>query len=73
MGTRVTFTIEVEREDDGRWLAEVLETPGVLVYGKTPVEAINAAKALCLRVIADRLSSGELEIEGLQFEACAAA
>ena len=49
------YTIEFEREDDGRWLAEVLELPGVLTYGKTPDEAIGHVKALALRVIADKI------------------
>jgi predicted RNase H-like HicB family nuclease len=49
------FTIEFEREDDGRWLAEITELPGVLAYGKNPDEAIAHAKALALRVVADQL------------------
>lgn len=53
------FTIEFEREDDGRWLAEVTELPGVLAYGKTPDEAIAHAKALALRVVADQLEHDE--------------
>jgi predicted RNase H-like HicB family nuclease len=51
--------IEVEREDDGRWLAEISELPGVLAYGETREEAIERAKALSLRVMADRLEHGE--------------
>lgn len=51
--------IEVEREDDGRWLAEISELPGVLAYGQTREEAIERAKALSLRVLADRLEHGE--------------
>jgi predicted RNase H-like HicB family nuclease len=51
--------VEVEREDDGRWLAEVVELPGVLAYGGTRDEAVDAAKALSLRVMADRLEHGE--------------
>jgi predicted RNase H-like HicB family nuclease len=51
--------LEVEREDDGRWMAEVLDLPGVLAYGATRDEAIDAAKALSLRVLADRLEHGE--------------
>jgi predicted RNase H-like HicB family nuclease len=51
--------IEVEREDDGRWLAEISELPGVLAYGQTREEAIERAKALSLRVMADRLEHGE--------------
>ena len=48
------LTIETEREDDGRWLAEVPELPGVMAYGATENEAAAKAKALALRVIADR-------------------
>jgi predicted RNase H-like HicB family nuclease len=51
--------LEVEREEDGRWIAEVVELPGVLAYGPTREEAIERAKALSLRVLADRLEHGE--------------
>ncbi len=51
--------VEVEREDDGRWIAEVSELPGVLAYGQSREEAIERAKALSLRVMADRLEHGE--------------
>ena len=47
----MTFTVEYEREDDGRWLAEVIELPGVLAYGQTSDEAIAKAQALALRVL----------------------
>jgi len=57
------FTIEFEREDDGRWLAEITELPGVLAYGKTPDEAIAHAKALALRVVADQLEHEERSAE----------
>jgi predicted RNase H-like HicB family nuclease len=57
--TTVPLTIEVEQEDDGRWIAEVPELPGVLTYGKTRQAAIDGAKALSLRVLADRLDHGE--------------
>lgn len=53
------MTIEAEREDDGRWLAEVMELPGALAYGPSREEAVAHAKALALRVIADRLDHGE--------------
>ncbi len=53
------MTIEAEREDDGRWIAEVVELPGVLAYGRDREEAAARAKALALRVIADRLDHGE--------------
>lgn len=53
------FTVEYEQEEDGRWLAEVLEMPGVLAYGKNPDEAVAHVQALALRVVADRLENGE--------------
>lgn len=51
--------VETEREEDGRWIAEVPELPGVLVYGQTREDAIRKVEALALRVIADRLDHGE--------------
>lgn len=51
--------VEVEHEDDGRWIAEVAELPGVLAYGQAREEAVERAKALSLRVMADRLEHGE--------------
>jgi predicted RNase H-like HicB family nuclease len=51
--------IESEREEDGRWLAEVPALPGVLTYGETEAQARAKVKALALRVIADRLENGE--------------
>jgi predicted RNase H-like HicB family nuclease len=51
--------IEIDREDDGRWIAEVPDLPGVMVYGSTREEAISRVKALALRVLADRLDNGE--------------
>ena len=53
------YTLECEREDDGRWLAEVLELPGVLAYGSNQEQAMAKAEALALRVIAERLEHGE--------------
>jgi predicted RNase H-like HicB family nuclease len=55
----MTFTVEYEQEGDGRWLAEVLEMPGVLAYGQSSDEAIAKVQALALRVLADRLEHGE--------------
>jgi predicted RNase H-like HicB family nuclease len=51
--------IETEREEDGRWIAEIPALPGVLVYGQDEAEARAKAKVLALRVIADRLDHGE--------------
>lgn len=54
-----TFTVEIEQEDDGRWLAEVVALPGVLAYGDTQQSALARVQALALRVIAERLEHGE--------------
>lgn len=51
--------IEIEREEDGRWIAEIPELPGVMVYGETRDQAISKAQALALRVLADRLDHEE--------------
>lgn len=53
------LTVELEQEDDGRWIAEVPALPGVLVYGATRQQAVDSARALALRVLADRLEHGE--------------
>ncbi|HEV7797836.1 MAG TPA: type II toxin-antitoxin system HicB family antitoxin [Pyrinomonadaceae bacterium] len=68
----MTFTVEFEREDDGRWLAEVPELPGVLAYGQSSEEAIAKAQALALRVLADRLEHGEEAREFLNISFAAA-
>ena len=52
--------VEVDREDDGRWIAEVVELPGVIAYGQSRDEAVERAKALSLRVLADRLEHKDL-------------
>jgi predicted RNase H-like HicB family nuclease len=62
---RVTFTIELEREDDGRWLAEVPALPGVMTYGQDRDDAVARVQALALRVIADRLEHREAPAEFL--------
>jgi len=55
----MNLAIEIEQEEDGRWIAEVPDLPGVLAYGQTREEAITRVKALALRVLADRLEHGE--------------
>ena len=60
-GRTMDFTVEIERETDGRWIAEVPELPGVLAYGDTQAESIAKVQALALRVIADRLEHGEAQ------------
>ena len=54
----VTLTIDVERETDGRWVAEVPELPGVLAHGHTEASAVARAEALALRVLAERVEHG---------------
>ncbi len=66
------LTIEVEREDDGRWLAEVPELPSVIVYGETREEAIRRVQVLALRILADRLEHGESVPEGIEYFALSA-
>lgn len=51
--------VETEQEQDGRWLAEIPQLPGVMTYGASRAEAISRAEALALRVLADRLEHGE--------------
>ena len=68
----MNLAIELEQEDDGRWIAEIDELDGVLVYGDTKEEALKNVKTLALRVIADRLENGESlpqQVESLIFQA----
>lgn len=61
---RLVLHYEVEREeDDGRYLAEIMEIPGAMAYGRTEAEAINAAAALALRVLAERIDHGEAPVD----------
>lgn len=53
------LTVEIEREEDGRWIAEISCLPGAMVYGATRDEALSRVEALALRVLADRLDHGE--------------
>ena len=55
----VTLSVEFERETDGRWIADIPDLPGVMVYGSTRDEASARVKALALRCIADRLEQGQ--------------
>ena len=59
IGHMMTFSIETEQEEDGLWIAEVPQLPGVLVYGATLEDARAKVQALALRVVADRLEHGE--------------
>jgi predicted RNase H-like HicB family nuclease len=68
----MNFTVETEREQDGRWIAEIIELPGVMKYGPTRENAIGQAEALALRVIADRIEHGEHPVEPIQITFAAA-
>ena len=61
----MNFTIEHEREEDERWLAEVPELAGVLAYGTTADEAMAKVEALALRVLAERLENGEAKPQSI--------
>ncbi len=71
----LSYRVEIEREDDGRFLAEVLDLPGVMAYGESADAALAHVQALALRVLADRLEHGEAPAGFLsvRFEASAAA
>lgn len=62
---RVNLTIERNREEDGRWIAETLELPGVMYSSQTRDEAISNAERLAIEVIADRIAHGELPSSSL--------
>jgi predicted RNase H-like HicB family nuclease len=66
------YTVETEQEADGRWIAEIIEIPGVMKYGRSRDEAIGQAEALALRVIAERLEAGEQLVEPIQITFAAA-
>lgn len=55
----IAYKFETEVEADGRWIAEVLDLPGVLAYGSTKKEAVASAMALAFRVLADRIEEPE--------------
>lgn len=59
-------TTDTEQEEDGRWIAEVSELSGVMQYGPTRDSAITQAKALTLRVLAERIETGEYPVEPIQ-------
>ena len=61
----MTLSIELEQENDGRWIAAVAALPGVLAYGVTETDALAKVQALALRVLADRLEHGEVVPEFL--------
>ena len=69
----MTFTVEVEQETDGRWIAEIPQIPGAMSYGASRDEAVARAEALGLRVLAERIEHGESSPEIEQVFSVAAA
>ena len=65
----MNFDIEFEQEENGWWIAEIPEIPGVLVYGVTPLQAGARVKALALRVLAERIESeiSMFDINSIEF------
>ena len=63
----MNFKIEFEREEDGRWIAEIADLRGVLAYGPTKEEAEAAVEALALRVIADRIETEKVGQKTISF------
>jgi predicted RNase H-like HicB family nuclease len=65
----VQLVVELEREDDGRWIGEVANLPGVLVYAASEEDALARVRALALRVLADRIEHGEQsdDLEHVEF------
>jgi predicted RNase H-like HicB family nuclease len=68
----VDFNIECELEEDGRWLAEVPQLPGVLAYGTSANDAMSKAEVLALRVLAERLEHGEARAHAINISVAAA-
>jgi len=68
----MNLTVEFEQEEDGRWIAEITDLPGVMVYGTTRHEAAARVQALALRVIAERLEHGEAAPDMLKLSFIAA-
>lgn len=61
------YEIEFEREDDGRWIAEIPSLPGVMAYGATREEAKSKVEVLALRLTADKLESEQTSVDSIQF------
>ncbi|PYI76295.1 MAG: HicB family protein [Verrucomicrobia bacterium] len=58
----MTFSVEIDKEKDGRWIAEIPEIPGVMAYGRTCEEAVSGVRALALRVSAERIEHREVSL-----------
>jgi predicted RNase H-like HicB family nuclease len=63
----LVLSIELERETDGRWLANIPELPGVMAYGRTKAEALRAVRSLALRVLADDTEEEGLDVDVVRF------
>ncbi|HYE25922.1 MAG TPA: type II toxin-antitoxin system HicB family antitoxin [Clostridia bacterium] len=61
------YKIEIEEEDDGRWIADLVDLPGVMAYGSTPEEALTKVQALAYRVLADRIEQEREPRKGVRF------
>lgn len=57
------FIVELEKEEDGRWIAELVDIPGALAYGQSQQEALARVEAVALRVIAEKLDQGEIQAD----------
>lgn len=66
------YRIECEREEDGRWLAEIPQLPGALAYGSSPEEAMARVEILALRVLAEQLEQGEAKPQSIRIAIAAA-
>jgi predicted RNase H-like HicB family nuclease len=62
----MNLILEIEQEEDGRWIADIPALPGVISYGQNRKEAISKAQALALRVIAERIEYGEHPVESIE-------
>lgn len=72
MNRTLLLTLETEQERDGRWIAEVLELPGVMVYGASREDALAKAEVLALRVVADRIEHDEQPLGSVEIRFAAA-
>ena len=57
---QLVFTVDFDRESDGRWIAEIEGLPGVMAYGPSQEDALRRVAALAIHVVADRLENGEM-------------
>src|SRR5947209_2327294 len=61
------YVFETEQEEDGRWIAEIIDLPGVMAYGATRDEAVANAEVIALRVIADQIEYSKIATSGVSF------